>query len=304
MYLTRFAMAATCLTGTIALAACNDSTVGVTSGPAHVRIINSVFQMTDDDGTLSLAAPRQIDFLFDNATTGAGAAAIPAIGVAPAPTTVAQSNYHDLSQGLHTFWARLAGGATPTTSLFTASSDPTLEFTPTLYFTGDTYYTFIVAGIAPRQGLPDAGSFIDPDQYDTPFPIIDDASHPPKRDGKYLARFRLVNAAPFALDGSTPGVTQSIILTSGTTPPTLTQVLALRVSGSAVYRTQSVYSNAAEGPYVVTIVAGSPRQIIAQMPITLASGEVVTFLVQNTGPVDPASPASAFKLTTLVDQQF
>jgi hypothetical protein len=291
------------LAGCLLLAACNDTPVGVTSGPAFVRVVNTTFQLTAA-GTPDLAEPRAIDFLVDGSTTGAGAANIAPGTVSPAAPTSPQDGYRELSQGIHTFMARLSAPATPNTSLFTAGSDPILEFIPKLFFTGDTYYTIIVAGIAPQEAMPDAGSFINPDQFSFPFPLLDDNAPPPKQDGKRMARFRLVNAAPYAINGTTSGATISVLLTEGGTPPTAADVAALRVSGSAGYRAQSAYTNAPEGTYYVTIVTGSPRTVIAQQQVTFVSGEVATLLVQNTGPVDPVTPAAGFVLTKLVDAKF
>jgi hypothetical protein len=295
-----FVVSAACC---LAAAACNDTPVGITSGPAFVRVVNSTFQLTAA-GTPDLAEPRAIDFLVDSSTTGAGAANIAPASVSPAPTGNPQDGYRELSQGIHTFLARLSAPATPNTSLFTAGSDPTLEFIPKLFFTGDTYYTIIVAGIAPQEAKPEAGSFIDPDLFSHPFPILDDNAPPPIRDGKRMARLRLVNAAPYSITGGTSGGTISFLLTEGDTPPTPAEVAALRVSGSATYRGQSTYTNAAEGTYYVTLVSGSPRTVIAQQQVALASGQVLTFLVQNSGPVDPATPAAGYVMTKLVDATF
>jgi hypothetical protein len=105
----------------------------------------------------------------------------------------------------------------------------------------------------------------------------------------------------------------AIFLTPGTTPPTGAQLLTLpaiptsfpATTNVAPFRDRSATINAAPGPYVVTITpsavpSSGPRIVLAQQQITLVSGEVRTFVVQNTAAT--GAPAN-YKLTALVDAQ-
>jgi hypothetical protein len=295
--------------GTIATA-CNDTPVGITTGPAHVRIVNSAYQTTDDANTPSTAVPRAIDFLLDSSTTSPSALGIPGNSVFPVQTD--GDGYQELSQGLHTFLARFATPATPTTSLFTNGADPLGEFLPKLFFTGDTYYTIIISGVAPQTGLPDADAFLpNLGGFNVEYPLLDDNAPPPKdANGQYLSRFRLVNAAPFGPGGSANGApTMYLYLTQGTTP-TAAELPALRISLRADYRMQASsgypkYANVPAGSYVVTIaeIVGSTRIIVAQQPVMLGAGEIHTMLVQNTAYADQPSTANHV-LRVLLDAKY
>ena len=281
------------------LAACGDGINAPEPGPVRLRIINSTYQTTDEANTVSTAVPRAIDFLVDGSTEGAGVANIPANSVSPGD----EAGYRPLSQGLHTFTARLAAPATPNTSLFTNTLSPVGEWTPKMFFTGYTDYTLVVGGVAPTTGLPANSAFFGSENY---FPIIDDNSPPPRApSGERMARFRLVNAVPFAVGGAPTGPTVAVFLTEGTTPPTAAQIVAMRPLTSAAFRQQSgLYINATAGTYVMslTIVIGT-RTVVWQDEVELVGGEVRTILVQSTE--YNTTPSSAnLKVTSLLDAKY
>lgn len=283
----------------VALGACGDGINAPEPGPVHLRIVNSTYQTTDAPNTVSTAVPRAIDFLVDGSTGGAGVANLAANSVSPGDT----GGYRTMEAGIHDFTARLAAPATPGTSLFTSTANPISEWTPRMYFTGDTYYTLVVGGVAPTEGLPARTAFFGDASY---FPIIDDVSPPPRSpDGKRMARFRLVNAVPFAVGGAPTGPTVAVFLTEGETPPTAAQVVAMRPLTSAAFRQQSqLYINATAGTYVMslTIVIGT-RTVVWQDVVELVGGEVRTILVQSTA-YNTTPSAANLKVTSLLDAKY
>jgi hypothetical protein len=277
-------------------AACDGSRAdGPDDTPARLRIVNSVFQYTDATNTASKTVARAIDVLVDSLSSTPGAANV-------APTSVHavggdSTGLVTLPAVVHSFVARLAGQVAATSQLFTnaANNQPYL---PRQYFAPGMPYTLVVAGIAPVTA--DAGTA----QQATPSTafvfsaVVGDPFPPQQVSGAYQARFRVVNAAPFAAATGT-GATVLVYLTPGTTPPaTLTGLTAL---GGATYRNGSAYFNAAPGANVLTIAVGTT--ILAQTPVTLGAGEVRSFILQSTAWA--ATPGVAnHKLTSVLDAKY
>ncbi len=294
------------------LIACNEVPVGITDRPVYIRIVNSTYQTTDDENTAATAEPRAIDFLLDSSTSLLTSENILANSVFPAQGTDPAQNYKRFSQGVHTFTARLAAAFTPRTGFFTNTADPIGEFLPKLFFTGDTYYTLVVSGVAPKNGLPQQSAFL-PDVLSSSveFPLLDDNTRPPKgNDDKLMARVRVVNAVPFGANGVTTGASTMLVYFTQGTAPTAADLLTQRAVIRADYRQQGSssfpkYVNMNAGEYIVTIAitVGSNRVILVQQPITFASGEVNTLLMQNTGFAEQPS-ASNHKLTVLLDAKY
>lgn len=293
------------MVGLVALAGCSDGVSTPITGPVFLRIVNSTYQTTDAAGTaVATAQPRAIDVLIDESTEGAGEANIPANSVAPG--TDPATGYTEMSEGLHTFTASLAAPATPRTGFFVNNATVRAEWLPKLYFTGHTNYTLVIAGVAPSEGLPSPTAFYS-SSLSASFPLIDDLSAPAKVNGEYQARFRLINAAPFSPGGTTIGGTISMFLTSGSTPPTASELAALQPIGqpSAAFRGSSAYVNVTAGTYVITFTStvGTTRIVLAQPAITFAPGEVRTFIMQNSGYA--ATPSSAnHVLRSFIDTKY
>jgi hypothetical protein len=171
-----------------------------------------------------------------------------------------------------------------------------------MYFTPNTHYTLIVGGVAPTEGRPAPNTFYVNDFFNV-MPMVDDLSRPPAANGQRLARFRMVNAAPFGT-GGTSGQILLGYLTNGSTPPTPQDLLIVASTMNADYRAQSVYVNATAGTYVFTVTTNTnPRIIVAQEVVNLAPGDVRTFLLQNTG-YTTTSSATSHKMSNLLDAKY
>jgi len=280
----------------VTLAACgSDSTTGAPAKPALVRIVNSVFQYTDATNAASKTQPRSIDMLIDSSAAAPSLLAIAQTSVAT-PTGADASLYEPVTPGVHSFVARLAGGSGPLSSFYTNANST--EYLPRQYLTSGIPYTVVVAGIVPVTAASGAAQLLTPPTA-APFAIVtNDPFSPPMVNGKYQARFRLINAAPFAT-ATGLGATVSMYLTPGTTAPaTLT---GLTASALAVYRNASIYVNADAGPYTLTVAVGST--ILAQAAVTLGSGEVRTFILQSKQYAAVPSTANHV-LQSLLDSQY
>ena len=282
----RLALAATI----VAAAACgSDNTTGVSAPPAQLRIINSVFQYTDATSSASKTAPSVIDVLIDSSSTSPGMMAIPANSVVP----TSGSAYEPLSPAVHTFVARLAGDTGPTSTFFTNTTD-SLPYLPHQIFTSATPSTLVVAGIVPVPPASGAPHTRVPAPA-VPFIVLtNDPFPPPLVNGSYQARFVVINAAPFtSVSGS--GATLLAYLTPGNTPPST--VTGLTALGGMLYRRASSYFNADVGTYTLTLTAGT--KIVAHTTITLAAGEVRTYVVQSTGYAAVPSPTNSIIMAFL-----
>jgi hypothetical protein len=288
---TRFALAAILA----AVAACgSDSATGVTGTSAKLRIVNSVFHYTDATTSASLTAPSSIDVLIDSSTTAPGAAAIPPVSVATV-TAAGSSGYQPATPDVHSFVARLAGDTGPTSTFYTNTTN-NLPYLPKQYLSAGTPYTLVAAGIVPA--TPAGTNTLIPSDA-VPFVVLtDDPFPPPQVGGVYQARFRVINAAPFTV-ASGLGSTLLMYLTPGTTAPTT--VAGLTTSGGMLYRNASVYVNADAGTYTLTLASGGT--IVAQTAITLAAGEVRSYVVQSTGYAAVPSPANQV-VQSLLDNKY
>jgi hypothetical protein len=287
------------LAGLAVLAGCSDEFNAPEPAPVKVRVVNSVFQL-DETGAAASATPRAIDVWFDGSAE-MGVVNVPAnsvTGIEGTPENIT------IEEGIHSWSPRLAAPATPRTSLYGNSADPRGEFTPRLFLTPNTQYTLVVAGVAPATGIPAPGAFFVYD-FSNRVPLVDDLDPPPVVNDQRLARFRLVNAAPFALGGTT-GTTIGLQLTEGSTFPTLATINTLNSITSATYRQQSaMYVNVTPGDYVVNVTTGGPgaRRILQQQAVTFEPGQVITVLIQNTAYAATPGPAN-HKLTVLVDAEY
>jgi hypothetical protein len=285
----RLALAATL----VAAAACgSDGTTGVSGAPAQLRIVNSVFRYTDATSTASKTAPVAIDVLIDSSSASPGAMAIPANSVFPS----SGSGYQPISPDVHTFVARLPGDTGPTSTFFTNITD-SLPYLPHQVFTSATPSTLVVAGIIPVSPAPGAPHTRIPAPA-VPFTVLtNDPFPPPLVNGAYQARFVVINAAPFtSVSGN--GATLAIYLTPGSTPPlTVTGLTSL---GGMLYRRASLYFNANPGIYTLTLTAST--KIVAQATITLAAGEVRSYVAQSTGYSAVPSPANSV-ITPFLDKK-
>jgi len=277
----------------LALVACGSDATSPTDSPARVRIVNSAFQFTDAASTASKAVPVAVDVLIDSIAASPSALALPSGAVYAQGDT---SRYVRIASGAHAFFARLAGQSQVTAALFTNANN--LPYVPREFLPAEIPYTLIIAGIAPVTAAPGTTQALMPA---TAFPFVmlpDDPFAPAQSGGAYQVRLRLINAAPFATAAGT-GATVSLYLTQGATPPA--SVTGLTKLGDALYRNGSAYFNQPAGSYVVTVTAGTV--ILAQLPLTMAAGEVRTFVLQSTAAA--ATPGVAnHRLTSLLDAKY
>jgi hypothetical protein len=264
--------------------ACSDSTGTGSTGqpPAHIRIVNSVYQ----GPTPGTASPVAIDYLIDGTTASPGATSLSGNSISTGGT----NNFQDIAVGVHSFMARLAGKSTQTDSLYTTTTN--LPWVPRQYLTANSYYTVVVAGQVPATGPINNNS--------VPFSaLVDDQFPPIKVNGTYQARFRVINAAPYA-SASGNGTLLNVFITPGSTPPPALNTLTALATAS--YRNASTYLNVDAGTYVLTIAVGSAT-ILSQSTVNFVAGEVRTFVVQSNGPA-PAPGIANHKLTSILDQSY
>jgi hypothetical protein len=275
-------------------AACGSDATSPGSGASgRVRIVNSAFQFSDAASTPAKAVPVAIDVLIDSIAGSPSAMALPSGAVFQQADT---SRYLHIESGAHAFFARLAGPSQVTAALFTNANN--LPYVPHEFLPPEIPYTLIVAGIAPVTAAAGATQALMPA---TAFPFVmlpDDPFAPAQAGGTYQVRFRLINAAPFAA-ATGNGATVSLYLTAGLTAPA--SVSGLTKLGDALYRNGSSYFNQPAGAYVATVTVGTA--IIAQLPLTMAAGEVRTFVLQSTAA--SATPGVANnRLTALLDAKY
>lgn len=276
-----------------ALSACGSDTTAPSDAPGRVRIVNSAFQFTDAANTPSKAVPVAVDVLIDSIAGSPSAMALASGSIFSQADT---SRYLTIESGAHAFFARLAGQSQVTAALFTNANN--LPYVPREFLPAEIPYTLIIAGIAPVTATPGTTQALMPS---TSFPFVmlpDDPFPPAQSAGVYQVRFRLINAAPFAA-ATGSGATVSLYLTPGLTPPA--SVTGLTKLGDALYRNGSSYFNQPAGPYVATVTSGAV--ILAQLPLTMAAGEVRTFVLQSTAAA--ATPGIAnHRLTALLDAKY
>src|SRR5437660_6113254 len=262
-----------------ALAACTGTT-DPSVGTGRMRIVNSVFQ----GAGVTTAVPVAIDVLIDSSMGGAGLGGVagPSLSAgaatgqgagahAGAAALFTAAGYRDLASGIHSFVARVSG---TTASFFETGAG---EYLPKQYMLPFPY-TFVLAGVVPDTGAPA------PDAV--PWAMLADDPFTPPVDS---ARVQVINAAPMA---DTTGAGLGTAITATFTSATDT------VPATASYRQSSGYVNPPAGTYIVTFVSGS--FLLHTDTVTLAKGEVRTFIVQSTAYAASPSPANT-KVTNLLD---
>jgi hypothetical protein len=297
MKLTTAARCILMATLTTVVACGSDSATGTQPAPAKLRIVNSIFQYTDATSTASKTAPRAIDVLIDSSSAAPSAVAIPAVSVFTSASTDS-SDYEPVAVGVHSFVATLTGQTGPTASFFTNANS--VQYLPMQYLSTGVPYTMVLAGIVPITAAAGTSQTLTAPTAAPFVAITDDPFPPPLVNGKYQARLRIINAAPFAA-ATGLGATVSLYLTPGSTPPaTVTTLSAL---GAAAYRGASAYVNADAGVYTLTAALSVGSVVLAQKPVTLSAGEVRTFVLQSTGYA--ATPAAAnHTLKSLIDNKY
>ena len=279
-----------------ALAACTDTT-DPSVGTGRMRIVNSVFQ----GAGVTTAVPVAIDVLIDSAMSGAGLGSLAGPSLSPGAATgqgagthagtaalFTAAGYRDLASGIHSFVARVSG---TTASFFRTDAG---EFLPKQYVL-PVPYTFILAGV---------DTTTPPDPSAVPWAMVTDDPFRPPADpaGGLTARVQLINAAPMA-DPKGNGQGTDITATfAGAAGDTLT--------ATAPYRGTSGYVNPPAGSYTLTLTSTlatsdttSTTFTLYSGTVTLAKGEVRTFLVQSTAYAATPGPGNT-KVTNLLDNQW
>ena len=286
----RLVTASVLLIGTFA--ACKDSTspAGTTG---RMRIVNSVFQGAD----AASAAPASIDVLIDSSTSGAGVAALAGASLSAgsasgqgagthtgAGALFTAAGYRDVPSEIHSFVARVAGTSGPTATFFEKSNGPYLPKQYILPFP----YTFILAGVVPDTIPADSGAVAWAMIADDPFTPPADTVN-----GGLTARVQVINAAPMA-DTTGGGLGTNI-------DATFDDGAAGVYTTTASYRASSGYINPPAGNYTLTLASGS--FVLFTGPVTLAKGEVRSFIVQSTAYAATPGPGNT-KVTNLLDNQW
>jgi hypothetical protein len=269
----------------VALAACKDSTDPV-ADIGRVRVVNSVFQGADT----ASAVPVAVDVLVDSSMGGAGLSALAALALSPgtasgqgagthagAGALFTAAGYRDLPSGIHSFVARVSG---TTASFFRTDAG---EFLPRQYMLPFPY-TFILAGVVPANTTPP----------NVPWAMIADDPFTPPADpmgGGLTARVQVINAAPMA-DPSGAGADITAVFDDRA---------GVADTVTASYRSSSGYFNPPAGTYTLTLTTGSGTLYTGT--VTLAKGEVRSFIVQSTAYAATPGPGNT-KVTNLLDNQW
>jgi len=263
------------------MSACSDPTSSLAVDYAHIRIVNGL--MRAGTGT---ATPVAIDYLIDSSTALPGIANLGALGISTADSA---NGFRDISGGVHTFLARVAGDTSALGNVYTTSTN--LPYLPHQRLVGSLYYTAVVTGVLPATGTIANNTVRFQLGVDDPFPGY-------SLNGAFQARFNVVNAAPYTNAAGT-GANISVYVYGGTTlpPGAITTYLS---KGTASYASQSAYFDVTTGASVVTLVAGG--NIIYQQVFTFNPGEVWTFVVQSTGSGAPS--ATNHRVTPILDQSY
>ena len=265
-----------------ALAACTDTT-DPSVGTGRMRIVNSVFQ----GAGVATAVPVAIDVLIDSSMSGAGLGGLAGPSLSPGAATgqgagahagaaalFTAAGYRDLASGIHSFVARVSG---TTASFFRTDAG---EFLPKQYVLPFPY-TFILAGVDTTTP-PDAGA--------VPWTMVPDDPFAPPADS---ARVQVINAAPMA---DTTGAGQGSDITA-----TFVDAANDTLPATASYRSSSGYIDPPAGIYTLTLATGS--FVLYTGTVTLAKGDVRTFIVQSTVYAATPGPGNT-KVTNLLDNQW
>jgi len=270
--------------GLIIVNACSGDGVGPSvARTTHLRIVNSVFQAGVSD---TVAIP--IDYLIDSALTRPSVLNLTAANVSSSDSA---NGYASLIQGVHSYVVRRVGDTSFNASMYTDNTSK--SFLPKVYLTGDTYYTIIVAGVVPATG--------DIPKNTVPFiAIVDDPFPGPTYHNTLQARFRVINAAPFAdPSGGNSGSVNVYVTRGDSTPSDISAYVPL---GYANYRDGSSYINVDAGTYTVTLVSGGAGAIVAQQAVTFAAGEIRTLVLQSTAAGAPSTENHV--LRNILDHQY
>jgi hypothetical protein len=328
-----------------AVAACGEDSLETTApkGSTYLRFINSVYQeeaplvvpqvvigSTTYDTTYTIYTAIPIDILIDssNATPSVIGLAPNSIApgtIGPEPLVSADARYRPTSVGVHSFVARVNGGATPGPSFFTTPSGT--QYLPQLFLTNTTYCTLFLAGVNPVQ--PATGYTLAPSDLFSPnnnFPSrIDDPFTPSTvvRNGvKTLqARLQISNFAPFV---GTLGHSDYLhaYVTPGTGVPDLTNLVPFFLYIG--FQSQSDYTDVKPGTYrvtfalldgsvvysdVLTLNAGEVHSIVLQNDMqtyTVANATITTNAGTSSESVSTSTvvPTATYKLTDITDNQF
>lgn len=273
------------IAGLAVVGACSDSTA-VSTSPAvtHIRIVNALLQSSSEGP----AVTRPIDYLFDSLVTAPSVMNIAANGLSAGDSA---NGYFLVGRGLHSYIARLAGDTTAQGMLYTNSASK--PYLPKQRLIESMYYTLVVTGILPEFGSIPQGA--------VPFTIlVDDPFPPPQFNGAYQARFRVINAAPYANPADADFAQVLVYVTPGSTPPSDPSIY--QPLDYAAYPGSTGYLNVDAGTYVLTLVSGTTGATVAQQSVTFASGEVRTFILRSTSDGDPST--ANHMLTNILDHQY
>jgi hypothetical protein len=245
----------------IAAGGCGDA-VGPVMTMTHFRLVNAVVNLQPGhDGSINV--------LIDSLTAPPGV-----LNLAPGGVR----DYVETPVGVRSYEARFSAPDRGEPLFLNANGQPYLV---RQYFTAGFRYTLIPTGVFPAVGNLGAGDI-------TPTIILDDPYPGPVVNGRYQARVRLINVAPFAGGTAGTGTALRLYVTPGDTP--LSTVAGLRWQVTASYRAASgEHVNLEAGDYVITVTVGT--SILASMPVKLASGEVRDFVLVSTEAV--VAPATA-----------
>ena len=291
------------------LGACKDSTDPAV-GTGRLRIVNSAFQ----GESAQVAAPVAVDLLVDSSLSGAGMADLAALSVSSgaasgqgagghsgAAALFTAAGYRDLPSGVHSFVARASGATAPGTSVFRAA-DGTSEYLPREYVVPFPY-TLILAGTVRADGTaPDSVSRLQ-------WAMIPDDPFPPPADaaGGLTARVQVINAAPMAdpsraLTDTTPEGKRIPGGGGADVTATWDDGAGGTFAATAPYRASSGFVNPPAGTYTLTLTVNDTL-VIYSGSVTLAKGEVRTFIVQSTAYAATPGPGNT-KVTNLLDNQW
>ena len=273
------------------LAACKEAT-SVTEGTARIRVVNSVFQGPD----IASSVPVAVDVLIDSSMTGAGLSALAAASVSPGngsdvgagahgtSNLFPAAGYRDFRSGVHSFAARVSGTSGPTSGFFRNGGNEYLPRQNMIPFP----YTFVLAGVVPPDGTAPADNAV-------VWAMISDDPFTPPADpaGGLTARVQVINAAPMAdTTGGGQGTDITAVFDNGA---------GMADTITAGYRASSGFVNPPAGTYTLTLSSGS--YVFYTGSVTLAKGEVRSFIVQSTAYAAVPGPANT-KVTNLLDNQW
>ena len=282
----RLASCLWCSVLAVALGGCTE-TVDPAAGMGRVRVVNSIFQ----GDSAAVAIPVAIDVLVDSSTNGAGIAGLaPGLsagsasgdGAGAPPGTGAlftAAGYRDLPSGVHGFVARVNGSGTP--SFFQTDYG---EYIPRQNMVAFPY-TFVLAGVVPETTPPSPDAVVWAMVLDDPFTPPTDSA------GGLTARVQVINAAPMA-DPSGQGTEITA---------TFDDAAGGVYSGTASYRMSSGYLNPPPGTYTLTLETATDTLFTGT--VTLAKGEVRTFIVQSTAYAAVPGPGNT-TVTNVLDNKW